>query len=190
MINFLKTQQLSELYIKQLLANSKTYIVPKRTILLEENSICTHIYFVQSGILRTGIRDTNNKEWTQHFFHAEGLRWTCISHKCLNGMESDVFIEVMEDAEITAFPIEFLHELWYSNTEWVRFMNCQMMPVRRLDEQKNIENVKYSPEKRYLDFVETQPEIIQNVPLLHIASYLGMTPESLSRIRKKLIVKT
>jgi CRP/FNR family transcriptional regulator, anaerobic regulatory protein len=190
MIDFLKTQQLSEPYIKQLLANSRTFKVPKRTILLKENNISTHVYFVQSGILRTGIRDANNKEWTQYFFQAEGLRWAGISHKCLNGMESDIFIEVMEDAEITAFPIEFLRELWLSNTQWVKFFNCQMMPTLRFGEQKNIESVKYSPEKRYLDFVETQPQIIQNIPLIHIASYLGMTPESLSRIRKKLVVKT
>jgi CRP-like cAMP-binding protein len=186
MINFLKTQQLSEQQINQLLSKSETLKVPKRTILIKENELCTHIYFMQSGILRAGIHDANNKDWTQSFFHPDGLKWAGLSHKCLHQKNSDFFIEVLEDAEITSFPIAFLRELRHSNPLWARFLNCQVMTVFQFLEQKSMDSVRYSPEKRYLAFSEAHPKIIQNVPLFHVASYLGIAPESLSRIRKRL----
>jgi hypothetical protein len=53
-------------------------------------------------------------------------------------------------------------------------------------EQRTLNQLKYSPERRYLAFINTYPEIAQNIPQHYIANYIGVVPESLSRIRKRL----
>jgi CRP-like cAMP-binding protein len=186
MIHFLKKQRLTEAQITELLANSETFNVKKRTILLKEGDTCSHIYFVHSGILRAGIHDEETKDWTQCFYSSETLRWAGLSSNCLLRKPSDYFIEVLEDAQITAFPVHHFRQLRQSNLEWARFFECQLMTVFNYLERKSINHFKFTPEKRYLVFMETYPQIVQSIPQHYIASYIGIVPESLSRIRKRL----
>jgi CRP-like cAMP-binding protein len=186
MINYLKKHQLTDNQIADLLADSKTFDVKKKTILLKEGETCQHIYFVQKGILRAGIHDEDTKNWTQSFYSSEGLKWAGLSSNCLLQQPSDYFIEVLEDATVTAFSVSHLRQLRQSNLSWATFFNRQLMYVFRYLEQKNINHFKYAPEKRYVVFTENYPKIAQRIPQHYIASYIGIVPESLSRIRKRL----
>jgi CRP-like cAMP-binding protein len=186
MIDFLKQQRLSEAQITELMSASVTFSVKKRTILLNKGDICQHIYFVESGILRAGVHDEDLKDWTQCFYSFEGLKWAGLSANCLLQKPSDYFIEVLEDAEITAFPVAFFQKLRRSNTVWSQFFQCQLMVFLRYLEQKSINNISFSPLKRYLAFIDTHPQIVKTIPQHYIASYIGVAPESLSRIRKRL----
>ena len=69
---------------------------------------------------------------------------------------------------------------------WATFFNCQLMKTFRYLEEKSINTIKLSPEKRYINFVESYPRLVQNIPQHYIASYIGVAPESLSRIRKRI----
>jgi CRP-like cAMP-binding protein len=186
MISYLKKHHLTETQIAEFLANSETFSVKKRTILLQEGDVCQYIYFVHKGVLRAGIHDEETKNWTQSFYASEGLRWAGLSSDCLCQLPSDYFIEVLEDAKITAFPVAHFQKLRESNTAWAAFFNRQLMHVFKYLEQKNINHFKYDPEKRYLVFTEDYPQIVQSIPQHYIASYIGVVPESLSRIRKRL----
>jgi CRP-like cAMP-binding protein len=186
MINYLKKHQLTDIQITDLLADSKTFDVKKKTILLKEGETCQYVYFVQKGILRAGIHDEDTKNWTQSFYSSEGLRWAGLSSNCLLQKPSDYFIEVLEDATITAFSVQHLKNLRQSNLSWATFFNRQLMTVFSYLEQKNINHFKYTPEKRYVLFTENYPQIAQRIPQHYIASYIGIVPESLSRIRKRL----
>ena len=62
MINFLKKQKLTEAQIAELMANSETFDAKKRAILLKEGEVCNRIYFVKSGILRSGIHDEERRD--------------------------------------------------------------------------------------------------------------------------------
>ncbi len=186
MINFLKKHQLSEAQIGEFLLKSETFDAKKRTILLKEGDICQHIYFVQSGILRAGIHDETNKDWTHCFYSPEGLVWAGLATNCMGKKPSEYFIEVLEDAKITAFPVEYIRQLRRKDMFWSRFIMCQI--INNLDylERKNVNQLKFSPEKRYLTFMDMYPKIVQSIPQHYIASYIGVVPESLSRIRKRL----
>jgi CRP/FNR family transcriptional regulator, anaerobic regulatory protein len=186
MIHFLKTQRLTAVQITELLANSETFNIKKRTVLLKEGETCSHIYFVHKGILRAGIHDEEAKDWTQCFYSSESLRWAGLSSNCLLTKPSDYFIEVLEDAQITAFPVNHFRQLRHSNIAWARFFQCQLMTVFNYLERKSINHFKFTPEKRYLAFMEAYPQIVRSIPQHYIASYIGIVPESLSRIRKRL----
>jgi CRP/FNR family transcriptional regulator, anaerobic regulatory protein len=186
MINFLKKQGLTEAQVAELLANSETLHVKKRDILLREKEIGQHIYFVKSGILRAGIHDEEAKDWTHFFYSSEGLKWAGLSSNALLQKPSDYFIEVLEDAEIIAFDLVYFQQLRRANLAWARFFNCQLMTVFNYLENRTLNQLKYSPEKRYLAFIETYPKIAQSIPQHYIANYIGVVPESLSRIRKRL----
>jgi CRP-like cAMP-binding protein len=188
MIDFLKKQRLSETQISELLSKSEIIDTKKKTILLKEGEIGTHIYFVQSGILRAAVHDEDKRDWTHCFYSPEGLMWAGLSSNCLLQKPSDYFIEVLEDAKIIAFPVAYFRELRRSNMQWARFFNCQLMDSFQYLEQKSIRQVKFSPEKRYMDFTAKYPKLVQSIPQHYIASYIGVLPESLSRIRKRLNV--
>jgi CRP/FNR family transcriptional regulator, anaerobic regulatory protein len=188
MIDFLKKQRLSETQICELLSKSETIEAKKKTILIKEGDIGTHIYFVKSGILRAAVHDEDRRDWTHCFYSPEGLMWAGLSFNCLLQKPSDYFIEVLEDAKIIAFPVAYFRELRRSNMQWARFFNCQLMETFHYLEQKSIRQVKFTPEKRYQDFTEKYPQLVQSIPQHYIASYIGVLPESLSKIRKRLNV--
>jgi CRP-like cAMP-binding protein len=186
MINYLKKQKLTDPQIAELVANSETLTAKKRTILLKEGEVCSHLYFVQSGILRAGVHDEEKRDWTHCFYSTEGLRWAGLSANCLLQKPSDYFIEVLEDAKIMVFPIKYLKELRRSNMEWAHVFTCQLLRNFDYLQQKSIADLKFSPEKRYQEFTKAYPKLVQSIPQHYIASYLGVAPESLSRIRKRL----
>jgi CRP-like cAMP-binding protein len=186
MIDFLKKEQLTDSQIKQLLEGSETFDAKKRTILLKEKEKSTTIYFVHSGVLRVGVHDEDAKDWTHCFFTPEGLRWVGLTADNLMKRSSSCFLEVLEDSKITAFSIDYIRELRRSNLEWANFFNCQLMKTFRFLETKTIDTIKLSPEKRYINFVEAYPKLVQNIPQHYIASFIGVAPESLSRIRKRI----
>jgi CRP-like cAMP-binding protein len=186
MIDFFKKQLLTDSQIEELLANSETFDVKKRTVLLNEKEKCNTIYFMHSGVLRAGIHDDDGKDWTHSFYVTEGLRWVSLTSNLLLQQPSDYFIEVLEDARVTAFQIEYFRKLRRSDMQWARFFNCQLMMAFSYLEKKNINHIKFSPEKRYLNFMESYPQLVQTIPQHYIASYIGIAPESLSRIRKRI----
>jgi CRP-like cAMP-binding protein len=186
MIDFLKKEQLTDSQIKQLLEGAETFEVKKRTILLKEKEKSDTIYFVHSGVLRAGIHDTDAKDWTHCFFAPEGLHWIGLTSNNFLKRSSDCFIEVLEDAKLTAFSMDYLRGLRRSNIMWANFFNCQLMKTFRFLEEKTIDAIKLSPEKRYINFVEAYPKLVQNIPQHYIASFIGIAPESLSRIRKRI----
>ncbi len=189
MIDFLKKQGLNEAQIDELLSISETFNVRKKVILLREKEVSSRIYFIHSGVLRAGFQDEETKDWTHCFYTAEGLRWAGLSSNALLYKPSEYFIEVLEDARITSFPLDHFRQLRRSNKAWARFFQCQLLDAFSNLEQKCINQYKYSPEKRYLDFIETNPQVFQSIPQHYIASYIGIVPESLSRIRKRLNIQ-
>jgi CRP/FNR family transcriptional regulator, anaerobic regulatory protein len=186
MTDFLKKQKLTAPQIAELMANSETLSAKKRSILLKEGEVCSHIYFVQSGVLRASVHDEDSKDWTHCFYSSEGLRWAGLSSNCLMQKPSDYTIEVLEDAQIIAFSSKYMRKLRRTNMEWARFFTCQLLGNFDYLQRKSIEKLKYSPERRYQAFTKAYPKLVQSIPQHYIASYLGVAPESLSRIRKRL----
>jgi CRP-like cAMP-binding protein len=167
-------------YISRHIVASK---VSKRELLLKEGEICHHIYFIRKGIVRGFIRE-GAKDITT-WITAENELVSSISTWDIPRpvMEN---IQVLEDAELYVMKLTALKDLF------IRYPEFNIV-VRKLLQKyyADAENRAFiarltKAENKYRYFLKAHPTLTNRVPLKYIASYLGMTLETLSRIRKKI----
>jgi CRP-like cAMP-binding protein len=153
-----------------------------KTILLNEGEISTHAYVIKEGCLREWF-NKDGKEITFQFFF-EGQAVASID-SFLNNQPSLYTIESIEPSIIYSISkdnFEKLNQLFPDFKE--RF---QKLMYQRFRNYANLflSRIKDSPKERYEDLIKNNPQIIKRVPQHYIASYLGITPTSLSRIRNR-----
>ncbi|OIV41143.1 Crp/Fnr family transcriptional regulator [Flavobacterium johnsoniae] len=161
--------------------NSVTY--PKGHIILKAGKVESSIYFIKKGIVRAYI-DEDDSDVT-FWFGKEGE--TIISMKSYvenqNGYEN---IELLEDCELYELKTANLQQLFNSDihiANWGRkFAERELIKT----EERLISKLFKNASERYLDLITNHPELIKRIQLGHIASYLGITQVSLSRIRAEL----
>ena len=170
---------------KQVLESFFTFRqVPKRFKLTEEGKIARELYFINKGLLRL-YYTKDGGEITAYIFK-EGL-FASSYDSFLRRTPSIQTLETLEDADLLVINYEDLHQLY----ELLPKMNTL---ARKVAEQRFI-NAQFvlssyildSPEERYRKFAVQHSELLLRVPHHMIASYLGITPVSLSRIRKRLM---
>lgn len=154
--------------------------VSKRTMLLKEGDTCLHIYFVRKGIVRGFFRE-GTKDITTWITGESELVSSISTWDIPRPVAEN--IQVLEDAELYVMKLEVLRELF------LRFPEFNTV-VRKLLQQyyADAENRAYiarltKAENKYRYFLKVHPVLANRVPLKYIASYLGMTLETLSRIR-------
>lgn len=152
--------------------------INKGQILQKNGELNTKIYHVQSGLLRSYFIDENGKE---HIFMFAPEGWV-IGDYTSPKEPSTLFIDVLEDASVIVFEKNIKKE-----TDGERLIKRMSVLQKRV-----IQLMSSSAIERYEDFIATYPDISQRVPQRMIASYLGITPEALSKVkgeRKKVLVK-
>ncbi|MEM9672131.1 MAG: Crp/Fnr family transcriptional regulator [Cyclobacteriaceae bacterium] len=157
--------------------------VPKKFALVSEGKVAQEIYFINKGCLRL-FYPKEGEEITAFIF-LENLFATSLE-SLLQQVPSQQCLETLEDSELLVISHENLMKAYnYS-------VNFQIM-ARRVAEQRFINAQRIlssyildSPEERYQKLLAAQPEWFQRVPQHYIASFLGITPVSLSRIRKRI----
>lgn len=159
----------------------------KGSVLVKEGEINTDRYFVEKGLLRMFSIDKNAKEHVIQFA-PEGWIISDSTSQMLKE-KSRFFIEAIEDSEVVVLSDEFFFELSQISPK-VSERNQRLM----LNHIKNLQNrvnalISTTAEERYMDFLRKYPNIMLRVPQWMVASYLGITPESLSRVRKELAKK-
>jgi CRP-like cAMP-binding protein len=158
--------------------------VHARTILLEQGSIAKSIFFIKKGCLRMGFVEANGKDITFQFFF-ENERVSSI--ESFMGKEpSECYIETIEDSMLIVlskkdFDVlvkEFpeINEIFF-HLALARFRHYAGL-FRSF--------ITHKPKDRYIELIKNDPRVIARVPQHYIASYLGITPVSLSRIRNKI----
>ena len=95
---------------------------------------------------------------------------------------SQNIIQAVADSEVLSLSVFDFHEMIRLSDAFFRLGRIFEQAIQNQDFQHN----RLSPEQKYERLLTTKPELLQHFPLKHIASYLGMTPETLSRIRKKI----
>lgn len=161
--------------------------IKKGTILLQPGQICKAGYKVIKGCLKSYVVDDKGKEHILQFAPEEWLISDLDS--VVNNKPSRIFIETIEDSELDMLSVDMLlNNERLSNEELImivsKFRNNIISNSNRL-----ISLLSTSSEDRYSEFIDTYPQLIQRLPQKLIASYLGMTPEHLSYIRKKFTDK-
>ncbi|RKQ51613.1 CRP-like cAMP-binding protein [Roseivirga pacifica] len=174
---------LSDLSKEKLISHISEVVLPKRHLLIKNDRIEHKLYFVKKGIVRayTTKDDTEITFW----FGKEGD--TVVSmNSYINQQFGYENIELLEDCTLYALSSSRLQELFTQDIEvanWGRkFAELELIKT----ESQFINRQLRSAKERYEELLSTKPDLINRVQVGHIASYLGITPVSLSRIRAQL----
>lgn len=149
--------------------------------ILPVNSICSHIYYIEKGALRVFYYDSKGNNKT-HWFSFEESTITILSG-VLYHKRMPYGIEAIEDSEIRLIPKSVIEEKMFSSkeTSQLLFETVSKAAIAIADRLVDLQ-IKTARE-RYEQLLEKHPNIFQRAKLEHIASYLGITQQSLSRIR-------
>lgn len=155
----------------------------KKTVLVREHTVARYMYFVNAGYLRTcyqkdGVEVTNHINCPLGFMTAFGSYTT--------GASSYESLECITDCELLRISKEKLDALFRHSQKWTEAGRIVNEQVVLYNEQRTRDLVSKTAEERYLQLLHEHPDYLQHVPLQYIASFIGIKPESLSRIRKSI----
>ena len=158
--------------------------VKKKTHLLRAGEICNFEAYVIKGCLRTYYIDENGSEVILQF----GIEdwWVSDLASFYDQKSSQLFIEALEDCEIFIFTPQSKEELLFKVPKFERVFRLMIQRNLSATQNRLVRSIAQDAEQKYLTFIEKYPTIPQRVPQLYIASYLGISPEFLSKLRKKL----
>lgn len=158
--------------------------IEKGELILKAGDICGHSFFVESGLLRSYSLDESGKE---HVIQFAPENWIISDRSSTVFNEpSEFYIEAIEKSKIVMFDLDFVKKASEISSKYIEF-NQRALNNHIRHQQKRINRLlSATAEERYLNFIELYPNIPLRVPQWMIASYLGITPESLSRVRKEL----
>ena len=159
--------------------------VKKGAVLLSEGQLSDKSYFVFKGCLRTYYIINGEEKTTSCYTEMDGFSPPCV----VNGQPSEYYISCVEDsiiAEMGTDMINAMLEKYPKKESYCRIFTEQLLAKEQalFDEFKTS-----SPEQRYLNLLKTRPDLIQRVPQHQLASFLGITPQSLSRLRARIAKK-
>ena len=154
----------------------------KKDVFLRKNQICKEIAFVNSGSLRL-YTEIEHREWTINFF-TENC-WVSDIESLLMQQPSKNQIEALENSNIALITLKDIHRLMDIHPGF-RMLNA-LMANFIISSTHITAMIAKSPDERYKDLLSNHPDWVNRFPQMKIASYLGITPESLSRVRARVI---
>ena len=159
---------------------------PKGTVLLKAGDVATESWFCVKGCVHM-YYDVDGDERTTEFY-TEGQAVASL-YSFINQVPANHYLACVEESTLVVWSYAAEKELFgkYPNLE----SSCRVSVESDFGEhqEKLAGFITKTPEQRYLDLMESRPELLQRVPQYLLASYLGVTPESLSRIRKRILEK-
>ena len=171
-----------ELYMSFLTKKS----LRKKEHLLMAGDVCKHVSYINKGCLRRYIIDEHSKEIILNFSLED--YWVGDLESFIFQKPTDFYIQALEDSELLLLSRE---NFFRASKDIPKFKQFHDDKVQRnhYSALKGLSIAKSAtPEEKYIDLMKKQPQLFQRVPLHFIASYLGIEPESLSRIRKRIVI--
>ncbi|UAY54158.1 Crp/Fnr family transcriptional regulator [Arachidicoccus terrestris] len=163
----------------------KSRTIAKGDFYNKQNIVCQDLGIVVRGIFRIYYYDPATDEEKNLFFFSENqfivsFRSFLAQYPCV------YYIEALEDAEVLFISYQELQLLYQKHKSWERFGRMLAEYFFHSSQARAEELLFFSHEKRYQDLLNQHPNIIQRVASFHIASYLGIKNQSLSRIKKRI----
>ncbi|MCU0429177.1 MAG: Crp/Fnr family transcriptional regulator [Cytophagaceae bacterium] len=156
--------------------------VKKGTILLKEGQKSKESYFVLKGCIRVYYILDSEEKTTAFYTEMEALSPPCV----VNKTPSDYYVSCMEDGILLVSNSDMEMEV---NSKFPKFeLMCRRMSEELLAKERiDFDEFKTSsPEQRYLNLLQKRPDLVQRVPQHQLASFLGIQPQSLSRLRARI----
>ena len=159
----------------------------KKEHLLMEGDVCNHVAYINKGCLRRYIIDNHSKEVILNFSLED--YWIGDLESFISQKPTIYYIQALEESELLLLSRKNFNR---ANEELPKFRRFHEDKVHRNHYSilKRLSVAKSAtPEEKYLSLMNEQPQLFQRVPLHFIASYLGIEPESLSRLRKRIVIR-
>lgn len=161
--------------------------IEKGEVLLRPGEVCRHSFFIENGLLRSYTVDDAGKE---HIIQFGSENWIVSDRSSAFFNEpSDLFIDAIEDTEVVLISSDFINEASEISSSFRNYNQIALQNHIRHQQKRINLLLSASAERRYMNFIKLYPDLTLRVPQWMIASYLGITPESLSRVRKELAHK-
>lgn len=161
-------------------------IFPKGYLFLESGKMANEYYLIENGLVRVFVHDYNGNEITTDFLSSKEVLIEVSS--LFQRIPTKENLIALTDGKAWKIEFETFQRLFHKIEgfrEWGRTWMSQQLFISK---ERSIDTFTKSATERYLKLISEKPEILQHAPLKHIASYLGITDTSLSRIRKDIVV--
>lgn len=160
-------------------------LMPKNRILEEAGKVPEYLYYIVSGFMRLFYYNDNGDEVTIHINCPHGF-FTSFS-EFTSQTKALANVETITDCQLLRITKPDYDTLMKESPVWKDYGMYVLLDSMFYNEERSKDLATLTAEQRYLKLMKSHPEILQNVPLQYIASFLGIKPESLSRIRRNLI---
>lgn len=161
--------------------------VKKNEHLFRQGDVSRYVYFVEKGCLRQYYINNNGEERTIYFKTENG--WASELVSFLDNTSTELNLQALEDSKLQIINQKnWIYAVTYIHSFTMGFIRAQQ-DTNYMLKKRLAEATVETPEEKYLRFIKEEPLLFQRIPLYHVASYLAMTPETLSRIRKKISKK-
>lgn len=170
---------------------SRSFFIPKKLrkkqYILQEGDVCKYVAFIEKGMMRSYSVDEKGNEHILQFAF-EGW-WIADQLSFLTGEPSGYNIDALEDCELLLLTRQSEEQMMQRIPKLERYFRILLQNNLINTQRRLASSLNHSAEEKYHQLVQSCPTIPQRVPQHMMASYLGITPETLSRIRKQLSVR-
>ena len=186
-IQLKQVYKLSEKDCARLIQLFEPLEVKKNEHLLRSGEISRYVYFVEQGCLRQYYVNNNGEERTI-YFKVEN-EWCSELVSFLDNKPTELNVQALENSKLQIMnQPNWIYAVTHIQSFSMGFIRAQQ-DTNYILKKRLAEATVETPEEKYSRFIKEEPLLLQRIPLYHIAAYLAMTPETLSRIRKKIMVK-
>lgn len=173
----------SEDELEEIMNHFKPMSIPAGEYFVDEGLVCKNIGFILKGYVRT-FYEINDQEVTTMVLSKHNI---VTAHTSFTRQRPSMsYIQAITDCELLVMDHKSMTELYDRFPKWERLGRLITEQVYAYMESRVVDYLSLSPEDRYRKMLEQDAKLLKNVPLRYIASMLGITPETLSRIRNKV----
>lgn len=157
--------------------------VARKRLLLRQGEPCRQIFFILSGGIRAFHTASDGRESTIMF----GIQdWWITDMNCfVNQKPALLSLETLEESSLMSLSLDNMEVLYFEIPKFERYIRILMQNAYIREQQRVLENITYSTEERYLRFISKYPIVSKRFTQKQIASYLGITPEFLSTVKRR-----
>jgi CRP-like cAMP-binding protein len=180
----LNTVEISRKDAEEIASAFHPITIKEKEYLLEENQVSDDYFYLESGLMRTFLYSLEGEEITVDFFTENNIVFEITSF--FNRVRSEAYIQAI--TECTGFRLSYheLNTLFHSKPACREFGRAILVKEFIASQKRNYGMINRTAKERYQNLFTTNPQILKHAPLKYIASYLGITDSTLSRLRKEM----